>query len=85
MVYLIKTTEQYRCDSEKEAKELIENAKGNAKFTLMKSSSEIKETKSKGEVVDSWYRVTLTKQFNIEKEPSDVFSVSYNYGDGDED
>lgn len=85
MIYLIKTTEQYRCDSEKEAKELIENAKGNAKFTLMKSSSEIKETKSKGEVVDSWYRVTLTKQFNTEKEPSDVFSISYNYGDNDED
>lgn len=85
MVYLVKTTEMYRCDSEDEAKNLIEEAKHGKTFTLTKYNSEIKETKSKGEVIDSWYRVSLTKQFNMEKEPSDMISVSYKYGDYDED
>ena len=36
--YLIKTTEVYRCDSEAEAKNLIEEAKQNSLYTVTKSS-----------------------------------------------
>jgi hypothetical protein len=34
-------------------------------------------TKAKGEVVDEWYRVILTKDFNIEKEPDKYVEVNY--------
>ena len=77
MRYLVKTVEQYRVATEEEAKKLIEDAKKAKHFTLTKYLSEIKETKSKGEVVDSWYRVTLTKVFTDEKEPDSTVDVSY--------
>ena len=71
--YLIKVTEQYRCDSEAEAKNFIDEAKRNNQYTVTKSSSEIKTMKQKGEIVDEWRRVLITKEFNQEKEPiSDV-------------
>lgn len=80
--FLIKTTEQYRCDSENEAKQLIENAKSNKNYTLGKYSSEYKCTKAKGEIVDDWYRVILVKTFTEEKEPSSTVSVEYDIQDG---
>ncbi len=67
--YLIKTTEVYRCDSENEANMLIEKAKKDKTYTVTKSSSEIRTMKQKGEVVDEWRRVTITKTFTDEKEP----------------
>ncbi|MBR3673922.1 MAG: hypothetical protein IKN65_06560 [Clostridia bacterium] len=67
--YLIKVTEQYRCDSEEEARKLIEEAKKNNQYTVTKSSSEIKTLKQKGEIVDEWRRVLITKEFCDEKEP----------------
>lgn len=80
MKYLLETTEIYRVDNESEAKELIEQAKQGNKYLLKKYSSQYKERKSKGEVIDAWYRVTLVKTFNEEKEP--ITSVEVNYGDG---
>lgn len=67
--YLIKVTEQYRCDTEAEARNLIEKAKQDNSYMVTKSSSEIKTTKQKGEVVDEWRRVIITKEFTEEKEP----------------
>ena len=75
--YLIKTTEQYRCDSEQEANELIKEAKESGLYTVTKTSSEIKTLKQKGEIVDEWRRVTITKVFNDEKEPYGQVYVSY--------
>lgn len=75
MSYLIKTTEQHRCGSEEEAKELIQKAKDSG--TLIKYSSELKEIKSKGEVIDAYYRITLVKQFTNEREPEDQIYVKY--------
>jgi len=69
MTYLIKTTEQYRCASEEEAKKLINEAKNSNKYTVLKYSSELKVKKAKGEIEDEWYRVVLTKEFSDEKEP----------------
>lgn len=79
--YLIKTTEVYRCDSEQEAKDLIEEAKKNLVYTVTKNSSEIKTLKQKGETVDEWRRVTITKEFTSEKEPSETVEVIYNNGE----
>lgn len=78
MRYLIKTVETYRVASEKEAKELIEQSKADNSYTLSKYSSEYKNTKAKGEVVDEWFRVTLTKEFTSEKEPDSCTVISYN-------
>lgn len=67
--YLIRVTETYRCDTEAEAKELIDSSKGSHQYTVVKSTNEIKSLKQKGEIVDEWHRVTLTKDFTSEKEP----------------
>ena len=75
--YLIKVTEQYRCDSEGEAKNLIEEAKQSHQYTVTKSSSEIKILKQKGEIVDEWRRVLITKEFNSEKEPISQVKPEY--------
>jgi putative IMPACT (imprinted ancient) family translation regulator len=75
MKYLIETTEVYRCDSEDEAKTLIEQAKKTS--VLKKYNCVAKEKKLKGEVVDSWYKLTLTKSWDDEKEPCGSTSVTY--------
>lgn len=67
--YLIKVTEQYRCDSEHEAMKLIEEAKKSSQYTVTKSSNEIKTQKQKGQIIDEWRRVIITKEFCQEKEP----------------
>ena len=75
--YLIKVTEQYRCDTEAEAEVLINEAKESGQYTVVKSSSEIKTTKAKGEVIDEWRRVLITKEFTSEKEPTEQITVVY--------
>lgn len=64
----------YRCDTEKEANELIEEAKRNHLYTVVKSSSEIRESKA---TEQEWRRVIITKAFNIEKEPTEEIYISY--------
>ena len=80
--YLVKTTEQYRVDSESEAKQLIEASKKDKNYSLNKYTSEYKTVKSKGEIIDDFYRVTLVKEFTSEKEPDRTVDVSYNVEDG---
>lgn len=75
--FLISTVETYRVDTDDEAKTLIEEAKNSSMFELGKYSSEYKERKSKGEVIDAYYKVTLTKFFNDIKEPSQHIKVGY--------
>ena len=77
MTYLIKTTEQYRCDTEQEAVELIESAKKAKEYELIKYNSEVKLSKQKGEVVDTWMRVSLVKAFTDEKEPDGFLMPKY--------
>lgn len=67
--YLISKTEVYRADTENEAGALIESAKKSSDYTLTKYSRDYKEKKQKGDVVDSWYKVSLTKVYDDEKEP----------------
>ena len=71
--YLIRTVETFRVDSESEAKRFVEEQRQDSRYTLIKHSTEYREKKVKGEVEDSWYRVTLTKVFNDEKEPIDTY------------
>ena len=67
-----------RPDTEAEAKGVIEEAKQAGEYTLTKYSSEKKEVKAKGDVIDEYYKVDLTKVFNADiKEPINVASVTY--------
>lgn len=77
MKYLTQVTETYRIDTEEEVKETIEEAKNAKKYTLTKYTSQYKERKAKGEVVDAYYKVTLTKTFTDEKEPDATVTITY--------
>lgn len=77
MKYLCEVTEKYRIDSENEAKAFIEEQKKENRYALKKYSSELKERKQKGEIVDSWYQVVLIKSFNDPKEPVEEIEVTY--------
>lgn len=78
--YLISVTETYRVDTEAEAAVLIDEAKKDNKYDLKKYISQKKERKQKGEVVDEWHQVVLTKIFDDEKEPVGAASVEYKVG-----
>lgn len=75
--YLITVTETYRVDTEEEAARLIEESKNNGKYTLAKYSSVHKERKQKGEIIDEYEKVSLTKVFNDEKEAYSNIDISY--------
>ena len=82
MAYLLKTVETYRVGSEAEAKKLIEDAKHDGHFALVKYMTEDRCTKKKGEIEDEWKRVTLTKSFIEEKEPYLMVQIDYNTSGG---
>ena len=75
--YLISTTETYRVDTENEATKAIEEAKQDGSYILGKYTSEHKERKSKGEVIDEYWKLTLTKLFNDIKEADTPVTVKY--------
>ena len=75
--YLVSTTETYRVDTESEATRAIEEAKQDGSYVLGKYTSEHKERKLKGEVIDEYWKLTLTKMFNDIKEPDSIVNVSY--------
>ena len=78
MRYLIQTVETYRADTEAEAQGIITEAKQAGEYGLTKYASEKKEVKAKGEVIDEYFKVTLTKVFNADiKEPEVTASVIY--------
>ena len=78
--FLTVVKEVYRVDSEEEAKALIEEAKNEEYGDLVKYNCEYKKKMSKGELIDSWYRVTLEKIFNDEKAPDASISLYYDGG-----
>lgn len=75
--YLVQTTEVYRVDNENEVEEIIERAKETSTAKPPKHSAEYKERKQKGEVVDAWWKVSVTNYFNDEKEPMSNINVTY--------
>ena len=75
--YLTTVVETYRVDSEAEVEIMLEQSKNDNMYILTKYTSEKKERKQKGEVIDSWYKVSLYKAFNDEKDPYDIVHVRY--------
>jgi hypothetical protein len=80
--YLSQVTEVYRVNSEAEAAVVIEEAKKDNRFTLLKSSTEYKPVKAKGELVDEYWKLTLVKFFTSLKEPDCSVSVDYSVDQG---
>ena len=77
MKYLITTTEVYRVISEEAAQKLIDEAKADTSYQLIKYNCEYKGRKAKGEVIDDWFKVTLFKKFTDEKEPEVMTNIIY--------
>lgn len=75
--YLIQTIETYRADTESEAEQLIADAKASYEYELKRHNAEKKEVKQKGEIVDEYWKVSLTKKFTDEKFPSSQTSIIY--------
>ena len=75
--YLVSTIETYRVDTEAETTKVIEEAKQDNAYVLGKYTSEHKERKSKGEVIDEYWKLSLTKIFNDIKEPDSVVEIGY--------
>lgn len=80
--YLIQTIETYRADTESEAEQLIMEAKESTDYELKKHNAEKKEVKQKGEIVDEYWKVGLTKIFTSEKEPTGTTSIIYDNSAG---
>lgn len=76
--YLINRTDIFRVDNEQEAKDFIEELKKTSGGDVIKHSIEYKEQKSKGELIQSWYRVTVKTVYNEEKEPVSPYRESIN-------
>ena len=77
MKFLLTTTESYRIDTEKEVEVAIQEAKEDSSFILKKYDRTFKEKTKGGEIVDSYFILKLTKQFNMEKDPVSEVSISY--------
>lgn len=63
---LIKQTDEIQVDTEEEAKALIESFKEKAKvegYEVVSYSSTLKEKKSKGEVISSYYICKIVKRW----------------------
>lgn len=75
--YLVSTVETYRVDTENEATKLIEEAKKDSAYVLGKYTSEHKERKSKGEIIDEYWKLSLTKIFNDIKVPDSIINIEY--------
>lgn len=75
--YLVSTVETYRVDTEAEATKAIEEAKNDSSYVLGKYTSEHKERKSKGEVIDEYWKLSLTKLFNDIKEADTIVNINY--------
>lgn len=75
--YLINRIDTFRVDSEQEAKDFVEQLKKSG-GEVLKHSIEYKEQKSKGEVIQDWYRLVVKRQYNDEKEPDYAYTNNEN-------
>ena len=80
--FLCQVQEIYRVDSEAEAARLIDEAKTDKRFTVLKSSTEYITVKSKGEIIEEYYKVTLVKHFTDLKEPDCYAEIDYTVEQG---
>ena len=65
---LLKDAETYRVETDEQARALIEECANNQfkeGYKLTNHTSKYRNKKVKGEIVEEWYEVTLTRSFDI--------------------
>ena len=80
MRYLLKAVDTYRVPNEAAVETLHEELLNDPSFDLVGFSYKVKQIKAKGEVIEEYMVVQATKVFTSEKEPENVFTVTYERG-----
>ena len=80
MRYLLKAVDTYRVPDEAAVEVLHDELLNDPTFDLVGFSYKVKQIKVKGEVIEEYMVVQATKVFTSEKDPEDVFTVSYERG-----
>ena len=80
MKYLLKAVDTYRVPTIADVEALHEQLLDDPTFDLTAFSYKTKQIKAKGEVVEEYQVVTATKIFTNEKDPEDVYTVTYERG-----
>lgn len=80
MRYLLKAVDTYRVPTVADVESLHEQLLDDPTFDLTAFSYKTKQVKAKGEVIEEYQVVTATKVFTSEKDPEDVFTVTYERG-----
>lgn len=80
MRYLLKAVDTYRVPTITDVEALHEQLLDDPTFDLTAFSYKTKQIKAKGEVIEEYQVVTATKIFTNEKDPEDVYTVTYERG-----
>lgn len=80
MKYLLKAVDTYRVPTIADVEALHEQLLDDPTFDLTAFSYKTKQIKAKGEVIEEYQVVTATKIFTNEKDPEDVYIVTYERG-----
>ena len=80
MRYLLKAVDTYRVPTVEDVERLHEELLEDPSFDLTAFSYKTKQVKAKGEVIEEYQIVSATKVFTNEKDPEDVYTVSYERG-----
>ena len=80
MRYLLKAVDTYRVPTVADVEILHEQLLDDPTFDLTAFSYKTKQIKAKGEVIEEYQVVSATKVFTDEKNPEDVYTVSYERG-----
>lgn len=80
MKYLLKAVDTYRVPTIADVEALHEQLLDDPTFDLTAFSYKTKQIKAKGEVIEEYQVVTATKIFTNEKDPEEVYTVTYERG-----
>lgn len=80
MKYLLKAVDTYRVPTIADVEALHEQLLDDPTFDLTAFSYKTKQIKAKGEVIEEYQVVTATKIFTNEKDPEDIYTVTYERG-----
>lgn len=80
MKYLLKAVDTYRVPTIADVEALHEQLLDDPTFDLTAFSYKTKQIKAKGDVIEEYQVVTATKIFTNEKDPEEVYTVTYERG-----
>lgn len=80
MKYLLKAVDTYRVPTIADVEALHEQLLDDPTFDLTAFSYKTKQIKAKGDVIEEYQVVIATKIFTNEKDPEEVYTVTYERG-----